>query len=58
MANISILIQNVLETNQYALIILDFILLAQYVLYNKNILYYMKNALYKLETKKLVFEQQ
>ena len=51
-----LLIQNALEAIQYAQIILNFIVFAQYILYNDKTLRYIDYALYKLEKGKIVFE--
>lgn len=57
MAAILLLIHDVVEIIQYAQAILDFIIVAQYVLHNEETLRYIKHALYKLEKTKIVFEQ-
>ena len=51
-----LLIHNVLETIQYARIILDFTMLAQYVLYDNETFRYIEHALYKREKTKIAFE--
>ena len=51
-----LLIYNTPEAIQCAQTILDFIILAQYILYNNKTLYYMEHALYKLENTKIAFE--
>ena len=56
MATMPLPIHNTLKTIQYARIILDFTMLAQYVLYNNKMLRYMEHVLYKLENTKIVFE--
>ena len=55
-ATLLLLIYDVQETIQYTRIILDFIMLIQYILYDDEILRYIKYALYKLEKTKIPFE--
>ena len=45
------------EAIQYTWAILDFTILAQYVLHNDEMLRYIEHALYKLEKTKIAFEQ-
>ncbi len=52
-----LLIYDALETIQYTQAILDFTMLAQYVLYDKETLRYMEHALYRLKKTKIVFEK-
>ena len=51
-----LLIHDAPEAIQYARAILDFIMLAQYVLHNNKTLCYIKHALYRLEKTKISFE--
>ncbi len=51
-----LLIHNASEAIQYAQVILDFTILAQYVLYNDKTLWYMKHTLYRLEKTKIAVE--
>ena len=51
-----LLIHDAVETIQYAQTILDFTMLAQYVLHNNETLHYMKHALYRLEKRKITFK--
>ena len=51
-----LLIYDVPEDIQCACVILDSVILAQYVLYNNETLRYMEHALYRLEKTKIVFE--
>ena len=50
------LIHNAPEAIQYTWAILDFIILAQYVLHKNEILRYMEHVLYKLENTKIAFK--
>lgn len=50
-------IQDASEVIQYAQVILDFTIFAQYVLYDEETLRYMKHALYKLKKTKILFKQ-
>lgn len=52
-----LLIHNILETIQYTHVCLDFIILAQYILYDEEMLNYIDYTLYRLEKTKLLFEQ-
>ncbi len=52
-----LLIHDAPEAIQCTRAILDFIMLAQYVLYNEETLRYMEHALYRLEKTKITFEQ-
>ncbi len=52
-----LLIHDAPEAIQYARVILDFTILAQYVLYDKEMLRYIEHALYRLEKTKTAFEQ-
>lgn len=47
-----LLIHNILDAIQYTQTILDFIVFAQYTMYDKEMLYYMEQVLYKLEKTK------
>ena len=49
-------IHDALETIQYIWAILDFIMLAQYVSYNKEMLRYIEHALYERENTKIALE--
>ena len=51
----SLLIYNALETIECTWAILDFIMLAKYVLYNNKTLQYIDHALYRLENTKIAF---
>ncbi len=51
-----LLIHDALETIQYTRPILNFIILAQYVLHDNEMLRYMAHALYRLENTKIAFE--
>ncbi len=53
----SLLIYDALEAIQYTQFILNFIILAQYVSYNEETLYYIEYVLYRLEKTKIAFEQ-
>ena len=55
-AAILLLIHDTPEAIQYAQLILDFIMLAQYILHDNKLLRYMEYALYKLEKTKIAFE--
>ena len=57
MAATPLFIYDALKAIQYAQAILDFTMLAQYVLHDKETLRYMEHALYKLEKIKIAFEQ-
>ena len=52
-----LLIHDIPEVIQYARAILDFIILAQYISHNEEILRYMEHVLYRLEMTKITFEQ-
>ena len=52
-----LLIDDAPKTIQCARAILDFIMLAWYVLHNEETLRYMEHALYRLEKTKIAFEQ-
>ena len=56
MAATLLLIHNAPKTIQCAQVILDFIILAQYILYDNKTFRYMEYALYKLENTKIPFE--
>ncbi len=56
-ATTPLLIHDAPEAIQYARVILDFTILAQYVLHDKETLRYMEHALYRLEKTKIAFEQ-
>ncbi len=56
MAATSLLIHDALKTIQCVQAILDFIILAQYVLHNDETLRYMEHVLYSLENTKIAFE--
>ena len=58
MATKLLLVYDAPEAIQYAQAILDFTMLAQYVLHNDKTLCYIKHALYKLENTKILFEHQ
>lgn len=45
------------KTIYFAWVILDFTILTQYILYDKEIFYYKEQSLYILEKTKLIFEQ-
>ena len=49
-------IQNTPKAIQYSRAILNFTILAQYVLHDDKTLWYMKYALYRLEKTKIAFE--
>ena len=49
-------IHDVPEVIKYARAILDFIILAQYISHNKEMLRYMEHVLYKVEMTKITFE--
>ena len=51
-----LLIHNAPEAIEYAQIIFNFIILAQYVLHNDKTFHYIAHILYKLENRKIVFE--
>lgn len=51
-----LLIYDVSKAIQYAQTILDFILLAQYFLYDDEMLFYIVYTLYRLENIKIAFE--
>ena len=52
----SLLIHDALETIQYPQDILDFIMLAHYILHDEKTLRYIEHALYRLENIKITFE--
>lgn len=54
---IFLLIYKAPETIQFAQTIPDFIMLAQYVLHDEEILRYIEHVLYKLKKTKIAFEQ-
>ncbi len=56
MTAISLLIHDALEAIQCAQAILDFSMLAQYILYDNKTLRYIKHTLYRLENTKIAFE--
>ncbi len=56
MVALTLMIHDAPEAIQYAQAILDFTMLAQYVLHNNKTLYYMEHALYRLENTKIAFE--
>ena len=55
MAITLLLIYDALEAIQYAQAILDFTMLAQYVLHDHKMLHYMEYILYRLENTKIAF---
>ena len=57
MAVTFLLIHDADETISSTQAILDIIILVQYVLYNKEMLCYMKHILCRLEKTKIIFEQ-
>ena len=57
MAATPLLIHDAPEAIQFAQAILDFTILARYVLHDEKTLCYIKHALYKLEKTKIAFEQ-
>ncbi len=52
-----LLIHDTPKVIQYARAIFDFIILAQYNLYDEETLCYIEHVLYKLEKTKIAFEQ-
>lgn len=52
----ALLIHNTLKVIQYTQVILDFIILAQYLFFNEKIFYYIEHALDWLENNKIAFE--
>ncbi len=56
MAAMSLLIFNAPEAIQYVWTILDFTILAQYILHDNEILRYIKHILYRLQNTKIAFE--
>ena len=56
MATTPLLIYDAPETIRCAQAIFDFIILAQYVLYDNEMLCYMEHAFYRLEKTKIAFE--
>ena len=52
-----LLIYHISEAIQYAWTILDFTILAQYVLYDEETLCYIEHTLYRFEKTKIAFEQ-
>ena len=58
MAAMTLLIYNALEAIQFAYAILDFTILAEYVLHNHKMLCYIEHALYMLEKTKIAFRHQ
>ena len=52
-----LLIHNVPKTIQCAQVILDFLMFAQYVSHDEEILRYIEHALYKLEKINIAFKQ-
>ncbi len=52
----SLQIHDDLEAIQYAQVILNFIMLVQYISHNDKTLHYMKHILYKLKNTKIAFE--
>ncbi len=56
MAVMPLLIYDALEAIQYAQAILDFTILAQYVLHDNKTFRYIEHALYRLENIKIAFE--
>lgn len=57
MATIPLLIHDTPKIFQYIQTILDFITLAQYILYNEKMLYHIKDAFYRLTKTKITFKQ-
>ncbi len=57
MAVTPLLIHDAPEAIQYARAILDFTMLAQYILHDEETLRYIEHALYRLEKTKIAFEQ-
>ena len=57
MAAKPLLIYDLPKLIQFAQVIINFTILAWYVLHNKETLYYIKHALYKLEKIKKTFQQ-
>ena len=51
-----LLIHDAPEGIQFAQAILDFIMLAQYVLHDNKMLHYIEHALYRLKKTKIAFE--
>ena len=51
-----LLIHDALEIIQYTWAILDYTMLTQYVSYDKETLFYMEHAFYRLEKTKIAFE--
>lgn len=56
MAVMSLLIYDTPKAIQYAWVILNFTILAQYISHNNKTLLYMEHILYKLEKSKMAFE--
>ena len=56
MATTHLLIYNTPETIQYARAILDFKMLAKYILHNNKTLCFIEHILYRLERRKITFE--
>ena len=52
-----LLIYDTIEIIQCARVILDFTMLAQYILHDEKMLHYIKHALYRLKKTTIVFEQ-
>ena len=52
-----LLIHNILETIQYTQTIFNFTMLAQYVLYDNKIIWYIEYVLYRPEKTKIAFEK-
>ena len=57
MAVTLLLIYKAPKTIYYTIAILDFTILAQYILHNEEMLRYMEHVLYRLEKTKIAFEQ-
>lgn len=55
-AIILLLIQNASEIIYYTCAIFDFPILTQYLFHNNEIFFYIYHALYKLDPKKIMFE--
>ena len=51
-----LLMQDALEAIYYTRAILDFTMLAQYLLHNNKRLFYMEHALYRFDKTKIAFE--
>lgn len=53
---ITLLIQNAPKAIYYTCTIFDFTMLAQYLLYNNEILLYIEHTLYRLDKTKVIFQ--